>query len=223
MYPESSHYLLILLICCLLLTGCLSNEYAVSESSAPQEVKLFFREDFKQIPAQIPVTQAHVQTPDLLLARHGPGGDLIKKSHHDTIPGDPWYVWSGKCNARWALTLQKKNVLVDLSSGGRIRWCTRQSGARHLKVILGLEDGTWLVSDRGSGPTPDWHEFSIEIADVKWYKLDIRTIKTGNPEVRPDLSRVRSIGWTDLNVGGGSSACTRLDWIEVYGKEIIYK
>ena len=34
----------------------------------------------------------------------------------------------------------------------------------------------------------------------------------------PDLSRVEEIGFTDLMAGGGSAACSRLDWIEVYGR-----
>jgi hypothetical protein len=35
-----------------------------------------------------------------------------------------------------------------------------------------------------------------------------------------DLSRVDEIGFTDLMPGGGSDACSRLDWIEVYGKPV---
>ena len=36
----------------------------------------------------------------------------------------------------------------------------------------------------------------------------------------PDLSRVDEIGFTDLMHGGGSPACSRLDWIEVWGKAV---
>ncbi len=36
----------------------------------------------------------------------------------------------------------------------------------------------------------------------------------------PDLSNVEEIGFTDLMPGGKSSSCSRLDWIEVYGKPI---
>jgi hypothetical protein len=31
---------------------------------------------------------------------------------------------------------------------------------------------------------------------------------------------VDEIGFTDLMTGGASDACSRLDWIEVYGKSI---
>ena len=43
-----------------------------------------------------------------------------------------------------------------------------------------------------------------EIRETKWVEA-------------PDLSRVRAVGFTDLMVGGKSTACSRLDWIEVYG------
>jgi hypothetical protein len=43
-------------------------------------------------------------------------------------------------------------------------------------------------------------------------------------EVKPvkevNLSRVDEIGFTDLMTGGLSDACSRLDWIEVWGKPV---
>ena len=36
----------------------------------------------------------------------------------------------------------------------------------------------------------------------------------------PDLTKVDEIGFTDLMNGASSPACTRLDWIEVYGKPV---
>jgi hypothetical protein len=36
----------------------------------------------------------------------------------------------------------------------------------------------------------------------------------------PDLSSVLEVGFTDLVTGGGSDACSRLDWIEVYGQRV---
>lgn len=181
---------------------------------------LFFREDWREIPAQIPVTQAHVQHAQLRLTRHGPAADLIKKSNHDNIPNDPWYIWSGSCETgRWALSLRKADQLVDLSRG-RIRWRTRQSGAHVLKVILELADGTWLVSEQGFGATPDWHVFSVDLAKLRWRRLDIHAIQAGQRLRDPNLKEVRSVGWTDLMVGGGSNACTRVDWIEAYGRAV---
>ena len=156
----------------------------------------------------------------MLLTRHGPDGDSIKKSHHDNTPNDPWYIWSGSCRkGRWALSLTKKDSLVDLTNG-RIRWRTKQSGLHILKIVLGLENGEWLVSEKGFGETPDWQEFSIELNILQWLRLDIRKIQAGERVKNPDLTRVRSIGWTDLTAGEGSSGCTRVDWIEVSGKPV---
>lgn len=186
----------------------------------PDSKNLFFREDWKESPAEIPVTQEHVKNSDLLVARHGPDRDSIKKSHHDNIPNDPWYVWSGSCEkGRWAISLQKSGKLVDLSDG-QIRWRTKQSGLHISKIILELSDGTWLVSDKGFGETPDWCEFSTDLSIFRWHSLDIHSISAGKRVENPDLRRVRSIGWTDLAVGESSSGCTRVDWIEVYGRTV---
>lgn len=197
-------------------------------AAAEHPGNLYFREDWKEIPAAIPVTQDHVKHADLVLSRHGPDADAIKKSHHDEIPNDPWYIWSGWCRkGRWAISLRKKNARVDLSTGGRIRWRTKQSGVHVLKVILQLDDGTWLVSDRGFAETPEWCVSMLDLDDlermrrgVQWHELDIETIEAGQRVADPDLSRVRSVGWTDLKAGAGTNGCTRVDWIEVYGQTV---
>jgi hypothetical protein len=48
----------------------------------------------------------------------------------------------------------------------------------------------------------------------------MKSITEGKPVLNPDLSRVDEIGFTDLMVGGQSVACSRVDWIEVYGKPV---
>ncbi len=202
--------------------------YAEPPSTLDDSANLFFREDWQETPEQIPVTQEHVSNDELTMTKHGPGADMIKKSHHDNIPNDPWYIWSGMCRkGRWAISLQKKGSLVDLSKGGKIRWRVKQSGENVLKLILELNDGTWLVSDRGFGETPDWHVFILDLdqleknaSSIKWHKLDIVTIEAGRKVAKPDLTKVRSIGWTDLTLGKVSKGCTRVDWIEVNGNEV---
>ena len=68
----------------------------------------------------------------------------------------------------------------------------------------------------------DWKISEINISDVRWWIFDMDKIK----EVRPlkmdevNLGEVEEIGCTDLMRGGSSRACSRLDWIEVYGKPI---
>ena len=119
----------------------------------------------------------------------------------------------------WAVTFRHKNALVDLSSFAGIRWRTKQAGFHQLRIILKLADGQWLISDLSDGPSQDWRVAEFNISDIQWWVFDINNVKEIKPleEGELDLSRVVEIGCTDLMRGGGSNACSRLDWIEVYG------
>lgn len=195
----------------LLCSGCLV---------AQDRPGLFFREDWKQTPAETPVTQAHVANPALILTLHGPGKAGIKKSHHDQPADDPYYIWSGTAPANWAVSLRHKDSAVDLTGQAKIRWRSKQAGFRQLRIVLKLGNGTWLVSDTYDPASADWREREFNMADIRWRKLDIATMIEGEWRERPDLSSVEEIGFTDLMPGGESAACSRLDWIEVYGKPV---
>lgn len=214
---------LVLFILLVAVVGCASTsqpEQGGPTGRAPQ----FFREGWMEVPPGRPVTDEHLQNRELTVTLHGPDGLSINRSHHDNRPNDPWYIWSGSCkNGRWGISLQKKGVPVDLSRGGRIRWRVKQSGPHVLRVVLELEDGSWVVSNEGFGETPDWHVFDCDLSNLTWSSLNIETIEARRRIKRPDLSRVRSIGWTDLMVGEGSPGCTRVDWIEVYGYPVAQK
>jgi hypothetical protein len=180
----------------------------------------FFREDWKEIPFAIPVTQKHVVNENLILGLYGPGCDSIKKSNHDAPDDDPYYIWSGLCTGNWAVTLKHAKSYVDLSSYAKIQWRSKQSGERRLHIVLKLADGTWLVSVQSDGPSKDWRIKEFNIADIDWYKLNIESVIEMQQVTDPDLSRVDEIGFTDLMTGGASIACSRLDWIEVFGKPV---
>ncbi len=188
------------------------------ENTTEKKRVLFFREDWKEIPAEIPVTQEHVDNPELILHLHGPSAHQIKKSHHDQPADDPYYIWSGRCEDLWAVSLEKKNAVADLSSDALIRWRTKQFGGRVLRVLLGLTDDNWLVSEQGSGTTADWTVFDVAVDTLTWRRLDIQDLSTGDMVFQPDLAKVMQIGFTDLMPGGQSEKCSRLDWIEVYGR-----
>lgn len=188
--------------------------------SAQSRDKLFFREDWKEIAAALPVTQEHVSTKDLILTLYGPASNGIKKSNHPEIPNDPFYIWSGECRGNWALGLRHQSKLVDLTSG-KIKFRSRQSGFRQLRIMLKLSDGSWLVSDKYAGFTEDWTETEFKVADIRWRKLNIENITEGPWVDNPDLSKVVEVGFTDLMAGGGTPASSRLDRIEVYGKSVI--
>lgn len=180
-----------------------------------------WREDWKQIPWALPVTQEHVANPMLKLELHGPGQRGIKKSHHDHIEGDPYYIWSGKCERHWAVSLSHRKSLVDLSAAeAGVRWRSRQSGDRQLHLILRLPGERWIVSDQADPTSDDWHEFEFVANDLTWRYLNIITVTAGEEVASPDLSRVDAVGFTDLATGGGSKVSSRLDWIEVSGKAV---
>lgn len=182
--------------------------------------QLIFREDWAETPAARPVTQEHVANPDLVISLHGPGQHEIKKSHHEELENDPYYIWSGKCSGNWALTLKHRRLLVDFSSGGVVRWRTRQSGTRQLHLIIKLENGPWLVSLDATGPSADWQEGEVDIGSTRWECLDIHSIMPKGALPNFLMNRVDAIGFSDLMHGGGSGECSRIDWIEVWGKPI---
>ncbi|MBM3740790.1 MAG: hypothetical protein FJW39_34015 [Acidobacteria bacterium] len=151
---------------------------------------------------------------------HGPGKAGIKKSHHDKPADDPFYVWSGECKGNWAVSLRHKSALVDLRGQSRIRWRSMQAGFRQLRMIIQLSTGAWLVGDLADGASRDWRVTEFNIADIRWRALNMERVAEAAWVENPDLSRVREIGFTDLMPGGGSVACSRLDWIEVYGRRV---
>jgi hypothetical protein len=102
----------------------------------------------------------------------------------------------------------------------KIRWRSKQAGFRQLRIILKTASGEWIVSDDCDGFSGDWRTREFNLSDIRWRKLDIQAISEGDWVATPDLSRIDEVGVTDLMTGGNSIACSRLDWIEVYGKSV---
>lgn len=180
----------------------------------------FFREDFKETPAATPATQEHIANPQVVLGLYGPGREGIKKSHHEKPVDDPYYIWSGTANGNWVVTLKRKDAYADLTGFAKVRWRSKQAGYREARLVLKLANGAWLVSDLSDGPSADWREYEFNVQDLRWRRLDIKTVIEGKWADKPDLSKVDEIGWTDLMTGGGSDACTRVDWVEVYARPV---
>ena len=194
--------------------------HAAAQAPEDSRPPLFFREDWKEIAPVAPVTQEHVANPALLLALYGPGKEGVRKSHHDTPKDDPYYLWLGSCPSSCAIALRSKDAFVDLTGLAKVRWRTKQTGFRSVRLTLKLANGTWIVSDYAEGPTLDWHESEFAIADIRWRRMNIDTIVEGAWVDKPDLSKVDEIGWTELAPGGGTPSSSRVDWIEVYGKPV---
>ena len=92
-------------------------------------------------------------------------------------------------------------------------------GFHQVRPVVKLADGTWLVGDRATGPSADFNETDISIADVRWIKLDIaRVVAVGNWIEHPDLSKVDEIGFADLMPGSGHGpgGYVNVGRIEVY-------
>ncbi|MEK7752667.1 MAG: hypothetical protein AAB654_12175 [Acidobacteriota bacterium] len=181
---------------------------------------LFFREDFKETPAETPATQAHIANPSLVLALYGPGKEGVKKSHHEKPADDPYYIWTGTCAGNCAVTLRHKGSFADLTGQAKLRWRSKQAGFRFLRIVLKLADGKWLVSDQHDDASEDWRVREFNFSEIRWRRLDIKTVTEGAWEPKPDLGRVDEIGFTDLMSGGQSVACSRVDWIEVDGRPV---
>src|SRR5690554_286624 len=187
------------------------------ESYRPE---LFFRENWKETPPEIPLSQNHVENGDLILNVYGAGQDSLKKSNHDRPVDDPFYVWSGLCLDNWLVSLKHKKYNVDLTGFSKIKWRSKQSGLRYLRLALKLADGTWIVSDVNDAPSKDWRVTEFNIQDIQWYRLDINRVVEVGAAANPDLSNVEEVGFTDLMPGGKSNSCSRLDWIEVFGASV---
>lgn len=191
------------------------------EASDVGSAPLLFREDWTATPPNIPLTQRDVANPALRVAVHGLGPPLVKKSYHDAREWDPHYVWSGLAKTPWAVSLSLADgSLLDLTGTATVRWRSRQSGFRALRAVVGLDGGLWLVSEESDPASDQWRVREFALSGTRWRQLDIGSVTESAWAEEPSLSRVRSVGFTDLMPGGRSQACSRLDWIEVYGKRL---
>lgn len=195
----------------------------LSQEKVSYRPDLFFREDWTQHPKHSirPLSQKHVENKDLLLNVYGKAIDSISKSHHDEPIDDPYYIWSGRCKGSWMVSLKHKAKNVNLTGHAKIKWRTKQAGFRKLHLTLKLNDGTWLVSDFGDDASKDWRIRELYIKDINWHLLDLNLMSEMEHVEAPNLSNVVEIGFTDLMNGGKSLACSRLDWIEVYGLPVL--
>jgi hypothetical protein len=195
---------------------------------------LFFREAWKKVEHETPITQQWIGNPSLELKLYGPGAGGSDSEHTLNINyrggrDDVAFIWSGMTEGNWALTLRDKSNYVNLSGPlTKIRWRTLESGFHLLRPILKLADGTYLVGDKTESVSVDWRVSEFALADVHWFKLDPAKVvespsldgNSGYGLINdPDLRRVDEVGFTDLARGSGHGAggSSRVAWIEVYG------
>jgi hypothetical protein len=182
--------------------------------------RLIFREDWAEIPAARPITQEHVVNTNLILGLHGPGQHELKKSHHEELLNDPYYIWSGKCSGNWALSFRHADYLINFDLGGLVKWRTKQSGTRKLHVIVKQFNGPWFVGRDATGPSSDWTVSEIDITSTTWIAMDIDKVEPIGKPISMPMSTIDAIGFSDLCSGEGSNNCSRIDWIEVWANAI---
>lgn len=186
---------------------------------APQPASLFFKETWKDVSGNVPMTQDFVVNPDLKLHMYGAGPE----DFHVTSEGNVPHIWNGLCVSSCVLTLSNKESYVDLTGKAKIRWYTKTSGFHEVRPVLKLADGTWLIGDHFDANTFDYHESEFYLSEVRWLKLDMPKVQTkGDLLAKVDLSKVDEIGFGDLTPGSGhgSGGYSDVAWIEVYGKPV---
>jgi hypothetical protein len=172
-----------------------------------------------------PATQAGVANPKLALTLYGTSAKEIQlvavRGQADVYPMN---LWTGTTTSPSAATLRHRDSFVDLSDPfAKIRWTVRTSGFHQARPIVKLADGTWLVGDRTTGPSGDFAEADVSIADIRWMKLDAeRIVSVGGWVEHPDLRKVDEIGFADLMPGSGHGpgGYVNVARIEVYGKPV---
>jgi len=194
-------------------------------AAPPARAPLFLREEWKQTPAggEHPVTQESIANPNLELKLYGTTSKEVQLTGSADNENNPTHVWTGMCTTPCAVAFRDKNNVADLSGLARIKWVTKVSGFHHVRPIVKLADGTWLVGDHTDGSTMDWLTSEFSLAEVRWLRLDITSVVTkGNVVEKPDLSRVDEIGFVDLipGSGHGPGGWSDVAAIEVYGKPV---
>lgn len=180
---------------------------------------LFFKETWKQAPGNVPVTQEYVTNPDLQLNLYGTGKEDFGVTSEGNVP----HIWTGLCATSCALTLAKKDSLVDLTGKAKIRWSLKTSGFHEVRPVLKLADGTYLIGDHTDADTFDYRESEFFLAEVHWMKVDMPKVQTkGTLLDKVDLSKVEEVGFADLMPGSGhgNGGYSDVAWIEVYGKPV---
>jgi len=195
---------------------------------APEDNRpaLFFRAEWKR-PAEEGnhvLAQADISDQNLELKLYGDAKNVNETLH--AIPKtEGTYVWTGLCETSCAVALRNKANYVDLSGPmAKLRWKSKQAGYHMLRPLIRLADGTYFVGEYADGYTADWRESDIAVNELRWMQFDPKTALGAAPGkwVRPDLTKVDEVGFTDLMAGAGHGAggSSRISWIEVYGNPV---
>lgn len=218
------------LVLCVAVTLVCSS--AVFAQRAPQtRPPLFLSEGWKALTTPPddhgawPASQAAVASQNLQLTLHGTSAkEIVVVAVRGSADLYPLNLWTGTTTSPSAASLRDRTNFVDLTDPlAKIRWTVRTSGFHQVRPIVKLADGTWLVGDQATGPSLDFNQTDVSIADLRWIKLDIaRVVAVGNWIEHPDLTRVDEVGFADLMPGSGHGpgGYVNVGRIEVYGRPV---
>ena len=153
---------------------------------ANEPPKLIFREGWTRAPLSQPFTQANLGNQHLTLHIYGDANQIRKAMH----PLDD-YTYTGETTTNWALTVSDKASLWDVTSGGKIRFKTQNTGYRFLHVVIKTADGKYFASEEGAGESSVWIETDFIFQDLHWRNLLMTDTPTNASNRRqPDPKRV---------------------------------
>jgi len=200
-------------------------------SAAANPAKLLFHEAWTRAPMTQPMVQENLGNRHLTLHIYGNANEIRKTFHPDED-----YTYTGETTTNWAITVSDKTSYWDLTSDGRIRLKTRNSGYRFLHVVIRTADGTYFVSEEGAGESTAWIETDYIFSDLHWRNLMMADKPTNASNRRapdakrvpivatskaaPDLSRVIEVGFSDLMPGGWIPSTSRVNAFSLYGKAV---
>ena len=172
-----------------------------------------FREDFKEVPAHIPVVAADLTSPFLSLERFGPDADQLKLSYHPEIPDDPHYIWNGECSSPTFLSFPFKKAL-DLSDKNWVcQLNTKNFGKSTLHLAL-RSHGQWFVQKKPVANQKDWNDQVLSLHQAEWLSVNPESVQFGK-EAKPDFLQIDAIGFAAPVIPNRSKDCIRLNWFEL--------
>jgi hypothetical protein len=214
-------------LCALCAVMTLAYSGAVTAQRAPQtRPPLFLSEGWPPDDhGAWPASQAAVASPNLQLTLHGTSAkEIVVVAVRGSADLYPLNLWTGTTTSPSAVSLRDRTSFVDLTDPlAKIRWTVRTSGFHQVRPIVKLADGTWLAGDQATGPSLDFNQTDVSIADLRWITLDIaRVVAVGNWIEHPDLSRVDEVGFADLMPGSGHGpgGYVNVGRIEVFGRPV---
>jgi len=180
---------------------------------------------------QVPVIQENILDPNVQMIWYGPGAKQLLTTGTPGSDVTPFGVWSGACEAPFAITFKLKSSYADLTGLANVRWFVKTSGFHEVRPVVKLPDGTLLVADLSFTAVPMLVESEFSLQGLRWLKLDPDRIVTlgrtpaPNNETwvpDPDLSKVDEVGFVDLMPGSGhgTGGYIQLGQIEVFAKAV---